>query len=226
MTARVHSFTIDGFRIQASDSPESIAAEIIAQELQSDCYGLSRIDFKDGDVVLDIGAHIGLFAIYAALRFPQVLIHAVEPFPDNYELLLQNLDRNGIENVQAHHQAVSGDGRFLEMVTNRQNSGGSTCHSRTLCYRRQTGIPSTTLDQMFDSLGIDNCKLLKIDCEGSEYEILFSTGTLSRVEYLSGEFHQNEMLLSQGYTAERLVDHCEKHIARDKLMVKTCNMSE
>jgi FkbM family methyltransferase len=167
-----------------------------------------------------------MFAIYAALRFPQVVIHAFEPFPENFERLKQNLDRNGITTVRINQQAVSGDGRLLEMVTDALNSGGSTCHSRTLEYERRTGIPSTTLDQIFDSLGVDKCKLLKIDCEGSEYEILFSTHSLSKVEYLSGEFHYNQLLQDQGYSVEGLLKHCETQIARNKLSIKTTNISE
>lgn len=204
MNNGVHSFVINGFPIEVTDMPGSISAEIIACELQSDCYGLNRIDFTPGDVVIDIGAHIGMFAIYMALCFPQVVIHAFEPFPENFELLEQNLNRNGITSVRIHRQGVTGDGRFLEMVTNPQNSGGSTCYSRTLDHRRCTGIPSTTLDQIFDSLDVDKCKFLKIDCEGSEYEILSSTHTLSKVEYLSGEFHHNQLLQSYGYTVEGL----------------------
>jgi FkbM family methyltransferase len=225
-TNKVHSFVINGFPIEVVDMANSIAPEIIARELRDDCYGLNRIDFAPGDVVIDIGAHIGMFAIYTALRFPQLVIHAFEPFPENFELLEQNLDRNGITTVRIHRQGVTGDGRLLEMVTNPQNSGGSTCYSHTLDHGRSTGIPSTTLDHIFDSLGIDKCKLLKIDCEGSEYEILFSTHSLSRVEYLSGEFHHNQLLERRGYTVQGLLKHCESQIPRDKLLIKATNMSE
>jgi FkbM family methyltransferase len=217
---------IHGFTIDVADKPVSRAANIIAWELDDDCYGLNRIDFKPGDVVIDIGAHIGFFAIYTALRFPEVVIHSFEPFPENYELLQQNLVRNGITNVRTYQLGVSGSGRPLEMVTNPQNSGSSTCYSRTLEYSRTTGIPSNTLDHIFDSLRIGKCKLLKIDCEGSEYEILFSTRSLAKVEYLSGEFHQNKLLLSLGYTFEGLLKHCQDQIAPDKLSIKKCDMGE
>ncbi|HJY27726.1 MAG TPA: FkbM family methyltransferase [Pyrinomonadaceae bacterium] len=226
MTDKVQRFVIDGFTIDVADKPVSRAANIIAWELDDDCYGLKRIDFKPGDVVIDIGAHIGFFAIYTALRFPEVVIHSFEPFPENYELLQQNLVRNGITNVRTYQVGVSGSGRPLEMVTNPQNSGSSTCYSRTLEYSRTTGIPSNTLDHIFDSLRIGKCKLLKIDCEGSEYEILFSTRSLAKVEYLSGEFHQNKLLLSLGYTFEGLLKHCQDQIAPDKLSIKKCDMGE
>lgn len=226
MTDRVQRFEIHGFTIDVADKPASRAANIIAWELDDDCYDLDRIDFKPGDVVIDIGAHIGFFAIYTALRFPQVVIHSFEPFPENYELLQQNLVHNGVTNVRTYQLGVSGSGRDLEMVTNPQNTGNSTCYSRTLQYGRTTGIPSTTLDHIFDLIGVDKCKLLKIDCEGSEYEILLSTRSLAKVEYLSGEFHQNSLLLSQGYTFEGLLKHCEDQIGPDKLSIKKCDMGD
>jgi len=223
MTDRVERFVIDSFSIEAADTPASIAKHIIVWELLSDCYGLNRIDFKPGDVVIDIGAHIGLFAIYTALRFPEVVIHSFEPFPENYELLQRNLERNGITTVRTYQQGVTSDGRSLEMVTNPQNSGSANCYSGSLKeYGRTTGIPSTTLDHIFDSLNVDKCKLLKIDCEGSEYEILLTTRSLAKVEYLSGEFHQNEWFLSQGYTFEGLLKHCEDQIGPEKMSVKKC----
>jgi len=226
MNNKVHSFVINGVSIEVADMPNSISPLIIAGELLADCYGLNRIDFQPGDVIIDIGAHIGMFAIYTALRLPHVVIHAFEPFPENFARLKENLDRNGITTVRIHHQGVTGDGRLLEMVTSPLNSGGSTCHSRTLEHGRITGIPSTTLDQIFESLGVDKCKLLKIDCEGSEYEILFSTHSLSKVEYLSGEFHYNQLLREQGYSVEGLLQHCESQIAPNKLSVKTTNIRE
>jgi FkbM family methyltransferase len=222
----LHHFDIDGLRLSAADRRDSIAAAAIADELEADCYGLRRIDFRAGDLVVDVGAHVGLFASYVGLRFPQVLVHAFEPFPDNFELLRENLARNRVGNVRAHNLAISGDGRFLEMTTNPKNSGGATSYSRTQTHRRTGMIPSSTLDDAFDSLGVERCKLLKIDCEGSEYEILLSTGALRRVEYLSGEFHYNDFLRGKGYTVDGLLRHCLNHIEPAKLLVTGCRMSQ
>jgi FkbM family methyltransferase len=220
-SAKVHAYMIDGLLLRVADYPESFAADVVAGELQDDCYGLKRIDFKAGDVVIDIGAHIGLFASYIGLRFPDILIHAFEPFPDNFELLRQNLALNHVKNVRAHNLALSADGRFLEMAISPNNSGSATCQARMLTIRRTDMIPSTTLDEVFDALKLDHCKLLKIDCEGSEYEILLSTRVLAQVEYLSGEFHLNDSLASKGYTIEGLRRHCEKYIDPHKLVVES-----
>ncbi len=223
----VGRFSIKGVDIWAADLPGSISADRVAHELRDDCYGLDRIDFAPGDVVLDVGAHIGLFAAYVGLRYPDVLVHAFEPFPDNFELLRENVERNRVSNVRIYPFAISGDGRLLKMATNPENSGGATCHSLTLTDRPADMIPSATLDAVFDALDIERCKLLKIDCEGSEYEILLATRSLKKVEYLSGEFHYNDLLLAQGHTPEILRQHCEKYIEPCKLVISPpCPMSQ
>lgn len=220
-------FSIKGVDIRAADLPGSVSAELVAHELCDDCYGLDRIDFAPGDVVLDVGAHIGLFAAYVGLRYPDVSVHAFEPFPDNFELLRENVERNRVSNVRIYPFAISGDGRLLKMATNPENSGGASCHSLTLTDRPADMIPSATLDAVFDALDLERCKLLKIDCEGSEYEILLATRSLGKVEYLSGEFHYNDLLLAQGHTPEGLRQHCEKYIEPYKLIISPpCPMSQ
>jgi FkbM family methyltransferase len=226
ISPRVQTYMINGVPVRAADHPESVAAYTVARELRDDCYGLDQIDFKPGDLVIDVGAHVGLFASYVGLRFPEVVVHAYEPFPDNYALLEQTLSLNRVSNVRTHKLALSGDGRFLEMATNPTNSGGASCQALTLTHRRTDLIPSTTLDRLFDALKVDNCKLLKIDCEGSEYEVLMSSRSLDRVEYLSGEFHLNDWLSGRGYTVEGLRQYCEQYIEPHKLRVGSCRISE
>ena len=219
-------FSIKGVDIWAADLPGSISLDTVTWELRQDRYGLDRIDFAPGALVLDVGAHVGLFAAYVGLRHPGVLIHSFEPFPDNFELLRENVERNRVSNVRIHNFALSGDGRLLKMATNPKNSGGASCHSLTLADRPADMLPSATLDAVIDALDIERCKLLKIDCEGSEYEILLATRTLEKVEYLSGEFHFNDHLLAQGHTPEGLRRHCEKYVEPSKLVVTSCRMSQ
>ncbi len=91
--------------------------------------------------------------------------------------------------------------------------------SSSLQHRRTSGIPSTTLDSIFEAFGIRKCKVLKIDCEGSEHEILASTTRLRDIEYLIGEFHINARLVSEGHTVRGLISHCAKSIHPSKIMV-------
>ena len=81
-------------------------------------------------------------------------------------------------------------------------------------------IASMTLDQVFSVHEIRRCKLLKIDCEGMEYEILFGARVLDRVEYLAGEFHASASLQSQGWCPERLRAYCSSYLEDNKMTIE------
>ena len=222
----LHRFTIHGIPLEILDYEGSYAAGAVAHELDMDDYGLRRISFAPGDVVVDVGGHIGFFSIYLSLCHPGLVIHAFEPFPDNYRLFQRNLELHPAARVQLHRQAITGDGRLLEMATDPTNSGGSTAHAPALTYRKTGGIPSCTLDDAFGALGLSTCKLLKLDCEGSEHEIVQATRVLGRVEYLSAEVHTNRWLASRGCSLDRLRQKCLEAIDAAKLTLTSNTISD
>src|SRR5262249_50731174 len=100
------------------------------------------------------------------------------------------------------------------------NSGGAGGYSS-----RREGLPrattaSVTLDGIFERFALTRCKLLKIDCEGAEYEILTSTSVLDRVDWLSGEFHVSASLRERGCVAEELMNFVRARILPDRIAVK------
>jgi FkbM family methyltransferase len=221
-----HRYKIAGTGIEVYDDANSVAADYVAGELIVDTYGLRRIKFLPGDSVVDIGGHIGLFAIWLAKRHPGLRIYSYEPHPANRALFDRNLELNGIGNVKLYPEAVSGDNRVMTLACNATKSGGASAYSTTLQYRKIEGIPSLTLDRIFERDDIERCKLLKIDCEGSEYEALSGTAIWPRLEYLCGEFHWNSLLKAQGHSPERLLDQCMKSLDPKRIRVSFHPMSE
>jgi hypothetical protein len=67
---------------------------------------------------------------------------------------------------------------------------------------------------------------LKIDCEGSEHEILRAAHVLDRVEYLSGEFHINARLTALGHSLEGLRDFAARFIPPERIRVTAVTMSD
>ena len=223
------SYALKGATLDITDYATSDTPRIVARELKKDCYNLDAIRFRPGDVVVDIGANVGMVSIYIAKRFPVVRVLAFEPIPDNYAHLLTNIAGNGVTNVVPHQMAVTSDGRDLRMIVNfANNSGGGTGNLRDMDLPAHDyyTVKSTTLDQVFAANGITMCRLLKIDCEGAEHEILMNAKCLDRVEYLSGEFHINRHLEAQGYSSEKLIAHCRTCIAPGKLTVSAIRMAE
>jgi FkbM family methyltransferase len=79
----------DGTRIWA---PNPLEAAILYREIVSEgTYERYGITIRDGDVVFDIGANIGLFAIHVSRRCPGAALHAFEPLPPLFDALSRNL---------------------------------------------------------------------------------------------------------------------------------------
>jgi len=223
------SVIINGLLIEVIDFADSIIPKSVSRELTNNAYNIDNIEFNEGDIVIDIGANIGLVSLYLAKRHPNIKIYAYEPIPDNYINFLENIERNQVKNIFPRNMAITKDGRTLKMIVNfYNNSGGATAHlaDMSLPNHFYYMVPSVILDNEFKEHSIKNCKLLKIDCEGTEHEILLSTNTLPLIEYLSGEFHINQNLISQGYSLEGLIKHCGKYIKKDKMKISNIKMAE
>lgn len=222
MTYEPRQHIIHGTSILAYDEPGSVAAIWVADEITRDCYGLSRIAFAEGDIVVDIGAHIGLLSIYLAKRHPFLTIFAFEPFPKNFSNCQRNLALNQITNVYLSNEAITCDGRELTLANEPRNTASASAASMTQqSYGTASALHSITLDEAFRRHHIERCKLLKIDCEGLEYEILYNTNVLDKIEHLSGEFHINSYLDGQGYTPQHLYTYCEDHFSQHRLNIQT-----
>jgi FkbM family methyltransferase len=183
--------------LDLEDHPTGGMVDIIQREIRDD-YRLDDIIFRPGDVVLDIGAHVGVVSTYLAAHHPQITVYAFEPMRENFDRLRRNLQTNRITNVHPVPMAVTGDGRAITLAGVLElNSGGATAYS--VGYGGQT-VRSTTLTRIFADYRIKQCRLLKIDVEGAEYEILRSARNLfDRVDYIRGEFHINGQLARAGH---------------------------
>lgn len=214
--------------LQIVDFETSEVIRCVKHELENDDYGFEQIPFAPGDVVIDVGANVGIVSIYLAKRFPKLKILAFEPIPENFVHLKHNLRLNQVRNVYAHNLAVTRDGRDLEMILNTDNTGGATAvlQNMRLPGHANYRVPSISLDSVFKRFRVRRCKLLKVDCEGSEHEILHHASVLERVEYLSAEFHINGHLERQGHSIERLVAHCQQHLQPGRLKYTALRMAE
>jgi FkbM family methyltransferase len=147
-------------------------------------YQLDVVPFKP-DVVLDLGANIGLFALLAAQRWPLANLVCVEPHPTTFSFLCDNLALNGVNAVKLQCAVDAEVGvKFLE------NEGAVY---QTLS-NRASGTPVMTLQ--LDSLipGRNDLKLLiKMDIEGSEVAALdHLTARLPQNTFVFIELHRGD----------------------------------
>ena len=225
----IRDVEVNGVHLRIKDFRTSVLTDIVAAELRDDAYNIERIRFGSGDIAIDIGANVGMVSIYLAKRYPHLTVYAFEPIPDNYRHLTENLRLNGVRNVRAYPLAVTSDGRDFEMIVHlRSNTGGGTGYLQDMSLpdHEHYTTKSTTLDRVFADHAIQRCRLLKIDCEGAEYEILWNTHCLARVDFLSGEFHMNQRLAREGYSAQALLDHCQQYVLPERLKIGITPMAE
>jgi FkbM family methyltransferase len=227
---RLYHCAINGIEFDAYDDRLSFTVPCVESELKADAYHFEGVTVEPGDVILDIGAHVGGFSIYAAKRWPQARILAFEPSTTNYQRLLRNLELAGVKNVEPFNLAVTSDGRDINLSLDRNNTGG------TSALRKANGhlvepAKSTTLDAIVSGLGkfigdYPRVRFLKIDAEGCEHEILTTATCLDMVDYLGGEFHINSYLQKQGYSIAGLAEHCKGILGPQRVTFTSCQMDE
>lgn len=125
------------------------------------------------DIVIDIGGHIGLFSLFASQFCKKGKIFCFEPVSENYEMLLENLELNKIQNIIPFNLAVARKSARVRIFLNEDKAG----HSMFVPNSQIIEIESISLKEIFDDNNIEKCGLIKIDCEGAEYEIIDSLPT-------------------------------------------------
>jgi FkbM family methyltransferase len=146
---------------------------------------LEDLHLNNLSTVIDIGAHVGVVSMTYARRYG-CRVYAYEPNPDNYRRLVANIQANGLDNlITAYHRAVTGNGRFVTISSDERNSGGAMIYTNG-----GMRVPSVTLADCISAAG-GSVDLLKIDCEGAEYEI-FDGADLRTIRAIRGEFHGKE----------------------------------
>jgi FkbM family methyltransferase len=184
-----------------------------------DEYRTKRIDFKAGDIVIDVGANVGITSMWLAKTHPYIKIYSFEPNFRNFKHFQKNLGLNDIQNVEAFNLAVTADGRNVKIGVDEFNTGGASIYKISDGDKHVNECKSINLDQFIEERGIERIKFLKMDCEGAEYEILPNFRNWSKVEYLSIEIHGINNNGREKYQQDKLVQFVERKISADKLTI-------
>lgn len=218
---------IDGISLNFYDSIVSRMVKSVSAEINTDEYSdLKNLDLKSGDVIIDIGGNIGIVSIYLAKKYPGVKIYAFEPVLENYKNFLKNIKLNNISSdiITLEHKAVTKDGRCINMNINPVNTGGSSISDIIgqgyIRQKENSNVTSITLSNIIEKYNIENIKLLKIDCEGAEYEILqnIEPKILNKIELIRGEFHENKKLTNQ-FDADNLLNYTQQYVKNCKIKI-------
>ena len=135
--------------------------------------GLCLESLEPGMVFLDIGAHVGLYSLPASKRVGhQGRVIAFEPHPSNRSLLMENIDRNHVENVTVVPAAVSDEPGQMHLQVSTFNPG-----DHRLYRERSSGVQTVetavvSVDSWLESAGMETVDMIKMDVQGAEANVL------------------------------------------------------
>ncbi|MCW3995287.1 MAG: FkbM family methyltransferase [Candidatus Bathyarchaeota archaeon] len=128
---------------------------------------------KPGQVVIDIGAHVGAYTVMSASMVKSGKVIAIEAHPANYRLLLKNIKLNDLKNVIPVNIAVLDKEGYVKLYSGKTSGWHSIRQERksNLCSSYLT-VCCTTIDRLLLKLNSGKADWIKIDVEGAELDVL------------------------------------------------------
>jgi FkbM family methyltransferase len=125
---------------------------------------------ESDELVIDIGAHIGLFTIYASQFCKNGKIISCEPIKENFELLKENLSMNNLSNIVLYNNAITDKNDKIKIYLNDDYAANSIYGNG----ENYEEISTLSLSKIIDQ-NMNEKICLKLDCEGAEYKIINNT---------------------------------------------------
>ena len=151
-------------------------------------YNPKGFEINKGDIVVDIGAHIGTFSLYASQFADRV--YSFEPVSENYNLLGHNIVANYFawRKIASEKKAVSNTIGKRKIGVTSWNTGGNSFYQKG---DNSEIVETTTLREIMRKYQLPRIDFLKMDCEGAEFEILFNATDrmLKKIGKISMECH-------------------------------------
>lgn len=141
----------------------------IVQEMFLEQPYMKYLSLPESPTIVDIGAYIGDFCVYAAKHLNARVI-AYEPTQENFAILKENVENNSLKDkIELVNKAVGYSG---EMTLNVQKND-EEIHVSNYWYHdgEKRSVQSVNLEEIFNTHSLTEVDLLKVDCEGGEYDI-------------------------------------------------------
>lgn len=161
--------------------PSSLRADRFANGIDArlnrklDTYTLpSRVEVKRGDVVCDVGAHLGEFTLAVADLAGEVF--AFEPDPLAFKSLKKNVKSH--KNVTAVQKLLWKNNERLEFKLCPEYADSSVFDVDSGLIRDVITVEGVRLDVELSKMGIEKLDFLKIEAEGAEPEVIEGTSSI------------------------------------------------
>lgn len=174
-------------------------------------------------VIVDVGANIGVFTLYAAREAPAARIIALEPFPDTRARLVELVGINGLagrvavldcalarsSGVGAMDEADGIPSQYRRIYSEATTTLNAEHRGKAGLAESAEGITvrKITVAEMFDEAKVEIVDFMKMNIHGSEYEVLLSTPAevLRRCARIAVQYH--EMPAASGLTKHSIFEY-------------------
>ena len=186
-----YTFKLRDFEDDPSDD-NNLDYKVVNETWLENVYRIHQYHFSGDKVFIDIGANVGSVSIFVdsfnKLFEDKIKIYAVEPEPNNIDLLNYNILNNPTENITVINNAIW----HKEGTVAVSNKGGnsSIVHEIDGDF---SYIKAITIEQLLNKYDIKEVDVMKIDIEGAEFDLIINTPaeTLAKIKYLTLEFDKS-----------------------------------
>lgn len=175
--------------------------------------GFPKNLFSGNPTVLDIGANVGYFSFYFLSRYPQTSLYAYEPVEKNFRLFEKYRTAHPSFKLHIFNLAVSDQpGNLTLHLDNQDSFTTSASVFETNDGTDTVEVRASTLIEIMSAHSLEKIHLLKLDCEGAEYRILYNcpVSVFRKIQAITLETHEGKLkeenkddlvhfLTSQGY---------------------------
>jgi FkbM family methyltransferase len=189
----------------------NFGSTLLSGEYEPQMGAVLRRYLHPGAVFIDFGANEGYFSVLASrLVGPHGTVIAVEPQSRLQEVIQTNLGANGCSNVRLVRCVVSGRTEKVSLsLAPDVNTGSSSLFRQTKYVLPTEEVQGFSLVDFLDKVGVDRCDLMKVDIEGSEYDLFMTTGDILQkgiLKHVALEIHHS-ILASRGLSGDSLHQH-------------------
>jgi len=167
-----------------------------------------EINLNNPKIIADLGANIGISAIFFATRFPNTIVHAVEPNPIVFRQLIKNTAR--ISNIICYPFAITDKNGIVTFENGVHNTSASLKARGGGAFE----APSKTMESFMQEAGLSMIDLVKFDIEGAEEYLFRNFPERASVRAYIGEMHYDLMDL----THEELKSFFPGHQIEERFM--------
>lgn len=144
-----------------------------------DFYNINLLNkiSSSSPTILDIGANVGYFTLLANIFFNPKVVLCFEPVPGNFSSLVKNLEFDKKKINKTFQLAVfTPETKNIELFVDAEEKITVTAsHYKNISSgKMKLTCDCTDISQIIEQNKLDKIDILKMDCEGSEYDILYS----------------------------------------------------